>query len=397
LNRLSGSTLRHNTMKKTLIIGSGVSYFSDIPGLSSITDSILTSGRIGKGTDTNYYFEGYWGYGIQDYLNGYVRSCQQLLNLIKNKIGRFYKLLEFEHQVNYEDIYYVLRQIQDSFHLEYENPATISLIEELIQDTELDKKNFKENITESVRYIESLVWQSIDIPVKQSSQYNIVKDLLDCFNLDTVLSLNHDLVLENWLHSNNINYDDGFHFDNKKLPEWKGFQNENGILKLCKVHGSIDWFDFRITKPSTYDNLVKIPRNHYAERINEIDDSFLAPNSGKPSILVGTFNKMLGYLGGIHEILYDELKSTIKESEVIIISGYGFGDKGINTRLTHWLFQNYSKKMIIIHPDKESLIKNSRGSFKINVMTEHYKHPKVELIEKRFEEVKIEEIKKYCA
>ena len=30
-------------------------------------------------------------------------------------------------------------------------------------------------------------------------------------------------------------------------------------------------------------------------------------------------------------------------------------------------------------------------------MTEHYKHPKVELIEKRFEEVKIEEIKKYCA
>ncbi len=380
-------------MKTTLIIGSGVSSYSDIPGLSSITDSILTSEKIGKGTDTNYYFTGYWGYVIQDYLNGYVMSCQKLLNQIKNKVDRFYKYIDFEHQTNYEDIYYVLRQIQDSYHLEYENPATISLIEELIRDTEWNDKDFKEIVTEAVRFIESLVWQSIDRPIKESSQFNIIKELLECFNFDTILTLNHDLVLETWLNSNGIRFDDGFHIDNKKLPEWKGFQNENGTLKLCKVHGSIDWFEFRITKPNTYDNLVKIPSNHYAEKIYKIDDSFMAPNSGKPSILIGTFNKMLGYLGGIHEILYDELKSIIMESEIIIISGYGFGDKGINTRLTNWLFQDLAQKMIIIHPDKESLIKNSRGSFKINVMTQHHQHPKVEFIEKRFEKVTIEDIK----
>jgi SIR2-like protein len=381
----------------TLFIGSGVSYSSGIPSLSTITDSLLYSNKIGCDGDTNYYFEGYRGYEIQDYLIGYVESCQHLLNLIKSKIDRFYEHIDFKHKTNYEDIYYVLRQIKDSYILEYENPAIISLIEELLKEMSGSAKDFEEIVVESSRFIESLVWQSIDIEIKQTSQFELIKYLINYCGLESIISLNYDIVLETWLNGNKIKFDDGFQLKDKKLPEWTGFKRKNDVLKLCKVHGSVDWFEFRITKPGTYDNLVKVPRNYYAERVHEIDDSFMAPNSGRPSILIGTFNKMWGYLGGIHELLYDELKLTISTSEIIIISGYGFGDKGINTQLTNWLFRKHAKNMIIIHPNKDSLIKNSRGSFKNNILNDHYCHTKVILIEKRFEKVQIQELKEYCA
>ncbi|MCH7962369.1 MAG: SIR2 family protein [Bacteroidetes bacterium] len=384
-------------MKTTLLIGSGVSFYSDIPDISYITNNILTSDKIGRGTDTNYYLEGYLGYSIQSYLNGYVSKCQKLINHVKLSIDQFYTHIQLEHQTNYEDIYYVLRQIEDSYQLEYENPSTLKLIEYLLVEMNLNRDHLKELITESTRFIECIVWQSIDKPFSKFDQFNMIIDLRQSLQLETILSLNHDLVLEKWLTENSIAFDDGFHLDGKKLPEWKGFTNESKNIKLCKVHGSIDWFEFRITKLKTYDNLVKVPGNTYVERIHEIDNSFTAPNSSRPSLLIGTFNKMWGYLSGIHEIMYEELKKSIINSDIIIISGYGFGDKGINTRLTNWLARENSKKMIIINPNKDSLISNSRGSYKINIMTNQTKHPKVELIEKKFEEVTFEEIKRYCA
>jgi hypothetical protein len=384
-------------MKTTLIIGSGVSYYSEIPGINLITDTILNSNKIGKGTDTNYYFDGYLGYGRQPYLNGWVTKCQKLIAIIKTDIDQFYKHIDKEHHTNYEDIYYVLRQITDSYYYEYENPASLKLIEYLLAKMEINSNELKELADESIRFITCIVWQSIDKSNPNCAQFDIVKELISNFNLDTILTLNHDLILDNWLVKNNIEFDDGFYITDKKLPEWTGFKNDKSKIKLCKLHGSIDWFNFRINSPDRYDNVVKIPRKVYAERVYTIDESFEFPINSRPEILIGTFNKMIGYLSGMFEIMYDELKSSILSSEFIIISGYGFGDKGINIRLTHWLWRSNAKKMIIIHPNKADLIKNSRGSFKINILSDRFIHDKVVLIEKKFEDVDIDELKKYCA
>ena len=73
-------------MNTTLIIGSGVSIYSKIPGVEKITESILTSDKIGKGTDTNYYFEGYLGYVIQDHSSGYVTECHVRLVIYHNRL-----------------------------------------------------------------------------------------------------------------------------------------------------------------------------------------------------------------------------------------------------------------------------------------------------------------------
>ena len=74
-------------MKTTLIIGSGVSYYSKIPGISDITNSILTAENIGRGTDLNYYFEGYLDFKINHNLkdnDGHTANDEwKLLNNIK--------------------------------------------------------------------------------------------------------------------------------------------------------------------------------------------------------------------------------------------------------------------------------------------------------------------------
>lgn len=385
-------------MKTTLIIGSGVSYYSDIPGINIITDTILNSKKIGKETDTNYYLEGYLGYVRQPYLDSWVTKSQKLISLIKVDIDNFYKHIDKEHITNYEDIYYVLRQITDSYYYEYENPAILKLIEYLLEEMQINSNDLKELADESSRFITCITWQSIDKSNPTFNQFDIIKDLIDKCKLDTILTLNHDLVLDNWLVKNDIKFDDGFYItDNKKLQEWIGFKNDKSKIKLCKLHGSIDWFNFKISTPSTYNNIVKIPRNVYPERVDSIDNSFQYPNNSRPEILIGTFNKMIGYLSGMFEIMYDELKSSILNSEIIIISGYGFGDKGINIRLTHWLWSSKAKKMIIIHPNRAELIKNSRGSFKINILNNDFKNDKVEFIEKKFENIEIDEIIKHCS
>ena len=45
------------------------------------------------------------------------------------------------------------------------------------------------------------------------------------------------------------------------------------------------------------------------------------------------------------------------QSEILIVSGYSFGDKGINTRLVDYINDPICKKFILIHPDKSVLIK----------------------------------------
>ena len=149
-------------------------------------------------------------------------------------------------------------------------------------------------------------------------------------------------------------------------------------------------------KSDNSNQLIKVPNNTYAESVKEVDNQFRTPVKGNPELLIGTFNKMLGYLSGIFELLYDEFKKCLLTTEILIVSGYGFGDKGVNTKIINWLNSENSKKLIIIHPNKKALIENSRGNLYFNVLNEHKQHQKVILIESKFEKLDWAELKKHC-
>lgn len=157
------------------------------------------------------------------------------------------------------------------------------------------------------------------------------------------MSLNHDLVIEKYFKNNNINYDDGFIVRNRVLPEWVGFTDNNSKVKLCKLHGSVDWFSVLLNNSHRRSNIMKVPKGIYPERIYEIDKS-IDIAIGRPELLIGTFNKMWGYLHGIFEEQFYTFRKSLENSDMLLISGYGFGDKGINTKLHNWLKSEQSKK-----------------------------------------------------
>jgi len=375
-------------MITTALFGSGVSYVSEIPGIATITEKVLSGDNVGRQADSIYYI----GSG-QPYLQQKVAECINLIKHIHDDIANFYTLIQEDHAVNYEDIYYVLKQINDSFNLEFENPAINSLIEKLQANEDFSNGKLRDVAREAIKYIECIVWQMISYRKFTFDQFDIIIDLFKELNLKNIVSLNHDTVLDTYLQNRNVDYYDGFNYTEYKFPQWLGFENAPpNIINFLKLHGSIDWFEVGVLKPQRGNEIFKLPNDIYIQAVHHEDEKFWGTTDGTPKILVGTFNKMLGYLSGIFEILYDLFKGKLKESNILIVSGYGFGDKGINTQLSNWLNYESSIKMIIIHPNKNELILKSRGNFRINIMNEDTIHPKVRLIQKKFEDVKLEEI-----
>lgn len=378
-------------MITTALFGSGVSYVSEIPGIGAITEKVICGENVGRESDSIYYIN-----SGQPYLQHHVSECLSLIEHIGTDINSFYNLINEGHTVNYEDIYYVLKQLNDSFSLEFENPAVHSLIEKLQAINYFSGDKLEKIVGEATKYIECIVWQMISYRKFTFDQFDIVPALIKDLNLQNIISLNHDIVLETYLHQKGIEYHDGFEYTQYKYPQWVGLEQavSSNRLNLFKLHGSVDWFEVGVLKPQQGNEVFKLPKNIYIQAVHHEEEKFWGTTDGTPKLLIGTFNKMLGYLSGMFEMLYDGFKMKLKESNILIVSGYGFGDKGINTQLSYWLNHESSLKMIIIHPNKEVLIGKSRGNFRLNLMNADRKHPKVELIEKKFEDVNIEEITK---
>lgn len=67
---------------------------------------------------------------------------------------------------------------------------------------------------------------------------------------------------------------------------------------------------------------------------------------GRPILLIGTFNKISEYTRGMFRDLHRRFRSMLRELDQLVVCGYGFGDKGINSsagttrgaRDASWLF-----------------------------------------------------------
>lgn len=76
----------------------------------------------------------------------------------------------------------------------------------------------------------------------------------------------------------------------------------------------------------------------------------------------------------------------------MIMSGYGWGDEGINMRLDDWLYKKAST-LILMHKHPTQLKENSYVLQ--SVMSNYVKNGKIILIEKWLSEVKYKEIEHF--
>jgi len=117
-----------------------------------------------------------------------------------------------------------------------------------------------------------------------------------------------------------------------------------------KLHGSINW------------------QRYSHEKIELFESSkYNSTYEDNPVFLIGTFNKMFDYTNNdIFLQLYHIFYTLLNRIKTLIISGYSFSDKGINTRLYIWMGSNPENKIIIIHPNCDGLKNSARGIISIN-------------------------------
>lgn len=133
----------------------------------------------------------------------------------------------------------------------------------------------------------------------------------------TLITLNHDRVLEHLLNDARVDYDDGFGGTWEAGGTWMvGDPDRRNCTHLIKLHGSIDWWS-----PEGWNDASLVHRGR--DRLHD-------PKK-RPLILVGTGPKLFQSSNLIFARQVLDAGRALANASCIVIVGYGFGDVRMNS------------------------------------------------------------------
>lgn len=126
------------TPKLVFLLGSGISYKAGMPSMEEITKRVLS----GEGI---YYDGENFSCRVPAFVEpaknklekeqrDAVQRIAKFLSMLKVEIDYYYDKHKFKQDINYEDLYYMTRQIYDSQAGEYDNPAIQPLVDNISYD-----------------------------------------------------------------------------------------------------------------------------------------------------------------------------------------------------------------------------------------------------------------------
>ena len=139
------------------------------------------------------------------------------------------------------------------------------------------------------------------------------------------------------------------------------------------------------------EEVVGISSERYLGDSRAADGRRMINMDNGPLILIGTFNKMFEYNSGIFLDLLCQFHFRLRVSRRLIVCGYGFGDKGINTQIVEWLYRDRTNRLFVIHPNPDSLASVARGAI-ANNWRDRLKTAKLVVIPKRVEDLTFNEL-----
>jgi hypothetical protein len=359
--------------KLSFLFGSGISIPAGMPCVNQITEKVRSGTGVMRHNNGHYDF-GQPLYAHAGFPDEYVPTVVEFLKRLSVEIERYYSFdPERAVNVNYEDLYYVAAQIDDSELGEYDNPVVQAFVDKIEQDlkhlfirqaNKIGKElKLGEVASEATNYIRDIVWRFL---AKEPAGLNYLGCVRDAYQ-DTEISsldlftLNHDIVIERYLEGCDIEYTDGFGAPEHGICYWspKVFEDSSRNVRLLKLHGSVNWFQYEPHGVGIADNephsLYKDPNGQWRQLL-----------VSRPILLAGTFNKMLQYTGGIYADLFCELRRALRETQLLIVCGYGFGDKGINSQVVEWADSSDRNAMVVIDPKLDSLKRRARPAVSSN-------------------------------
>ncbi|TKJ42525.1 hypothetical protein CEE37_02225 [candidate division LCP-89 bacterium B3_LCP] len=360
-------------MKIALFLGSGVSKETGLPMSDGITKSLLYD-------DWHNYTGSIYMPGPPPDVTFRMRNCvpliQKYLRFLKDYSDRYYTQWN-RSEANYEDLFFLTKQVQDEG-IETENPAIASFYNEIKKELDFWCKgktqqqiNIKRISFDACNFIQNVIHSKLYTSIEPKGM-QLISDLVDLSvnykisSLD-IFTLNHDLLIEKLLTKNKIWFKDGFERSENPIRyfkrNWRLDTPER--VRLIKLHGSINWFRIKqyednLWNENIWDKDVFHTDKYCSYRnIDQIEFRRHLPNNETshliPELITGTDNKHLSYTFGLisemHRRFHDSLKSTKK----IIMSGYGWNDRGINARLREWIHSSRSNQLYLLHKDPDRI------------------------------------------
>lgn len=206
----------------------------------------------------------------------------------------------------------------------------------------------------------------------------------------SIVTLNHDTLIEK--HFSDEVVCDGFVqfsvgsalFDPAQFD-----RKQDADVRLLKLHGSIDWFRYKGGNGTELAlKIIGGDRDH----LKDAEGNDLHVPTGR-LLLAGTTNKELEYGSGVFLELMYQFHKRLKDTNLLIVSGYGFADKGINNRIWAWLDSKPENRIMILHANIEVLRLKAKPSFSFN-MDRHKKTQKFAIVDRWMCDCGIEDLRR---
>lgn len=266
-----------------------------------------------------------------------------------------------ERTVNYEDIAYLAVQASEGISRERDNPALTPFIDELISSFG-PREALHALAEETIGLITDHVAHRLNGLKATTEHLACIRDACRANRQQAVsiLSLNNDCLIEDMLAREKIaavNDMTSLQDDGRRIvtvaPSASG-------VNLFKLHGSIDWFRWRTEAQAVGDGFWGEWVGYAPPTPSRLPWSC----EGRPVILVGRFNKELSYASSPFAELFSAARASLREVSRLVVSGYSFGDKAVNTMLVEWLYgaPKGSRQLIVAHADPSNVRIGSRGA-----------------------------------
>jgi hypothetical protein len=366
------------------LFGAGLSKPAGLPLGGEITDVLLKGENLHRHTSGRYLLGPHPSRIIAS-MDDYVERILLLLQIVRTEADVYYF---GDRKVNYEDLYFMVLQVRDSISREEDNPVAhhyAKTLDDLLRDF-LAKDHFTEALTarafppnmkiryrhdvatlaqlcdESLNYMRDIVCQLLSKQTEATGYLRWIPDAAtdSAFAHVSFFTLNYDALVERVLAERNVAFVDGFADADPDtgVRSFDATRYEKELTRphLIKLHGSLDWFTNRARKPE-----LQVPF-----RVVRVVDAKQAAKHFElraPMVLIGTHNKPRSYAGPLFEDQHYRFASDLKQSSKIVVCGYSFGDKAINTRLIYWMDDGSDRRMTLIHPNPDLCKKGARPGF----------------------------------
>ena len=333
-----------------------------MPSVSTITERVLSGESIARHSSGLFHV-------VETLLAHHetapVQAAVDFLHELKGTCDIYFAVHDPERVTNYEDLSYCARQIDDAISFEYENPALAPLIEKLVGGVYYGHNllQLSDLAGMAADYIEDVVRNLLGGPLNDLCYLTPISDALADEHVGQLdlFTLNHDRAIPTFLRERGIAFSDGFEREFGTLRLWQDTYSVPH-RRLFNLHGSIDWYRYELSIDGWTGQMTARTDDDPFHARGPDGELLAYPAGGRPRLLTGTFNKILSYPSDVFAGHHFRFHEALAAADRLLVVGYGFRDKAINSRLIAWVECPGERRMVVAHRDPDGLGQGARGA-----------------------------------